>query len=144
MQTPFQLLGEEKIHQLARAFYHAMETLPEAAGIRAMHAKDLGPISDTLAEYLMGWMGGPPRYHERKGTVCLTDPHAAYHIGPDETEQWLLCFDAALDAINASDDVKKCCTPQSGKWLPQCKTEIIRTRPSKTQISSRLAESSHK
>lgn len=107
MQTPFQLLGEEKIHQLARAFYHAMETLPEAAGIRAMHAKDLGPISDTLAEYLMGWMGGPPLYHERKGTVCLTDPHAAYHIGPDETEQWLLCFDAALDAINASDDVKK-------------------------------------
>lgn len=107
MQTPFQLLGEEKIHQLARAFYHAMETLPEAAGIRAMHAKDLGPISDTLAEYLMGWMGGPPRYHERKGTVCLSDPHAAYHIGPDETEQWLLCFDAALDAINASDDVKK-------------------------------------
>lgn len=107
MQTPFQLLGEEKIHQLARAFYHAMETLPEAAGIRAMHAKDLGPISDTLAEYLMGWMGGPPLYHERKGTVCLTDPHAAYHIGPNETEQWLLCFDAALDAINASDDVKK-------------------------------------
>ena len=107
MQTPFQLLGEEKIHQLARAFYHAMETLPEAAGIRAMHAKDLGPISDTLAEYLMGWMGGPPLYHEKKGTVCLTDPHAAYHIGPNETEQWLLCFDAALDAINASDDVKK-------------------------------------
>lgn len=84
-----------------------METLPEAAGIRAMHAKDLGPISNTLAEYLMGWMGGPPLYHERKGTVCLTDPHAAYHIGPNETEQWLLCFDAALDAINASDDVKK-------------------------------------
>ena len=66
----------------------------------------LGPISETLAEYLIGWMGGPPLYHDNTGTVCLTDPHAAYHIGPKETEQWLLCFDAALEAINASDEVK--------------------------------------
>jgi hemoglobin len=106
MQTPFQRLGEDKIRELCDAFYHAMDTLPEAAGIRAMHAKDLGPISNTLAEYLIGWMGGPPRYQDKKGTVCLTDPHAPYHIGPKETEQWLLCFDVALDAINASDDVK--------------------------------------
>ncbi len=106
MTTPFQLLGEEKIRELCEAFYKAMDTLPEAAGIRAMHAEDLGPISNTLAEYLIGWMGGPPLYHDKKGTVCLTDPHAPYHIGPKETQQWLLCFDAALDAINASDDVK--------------------------------------
>ncbi len=106
MQTPYQLLGEEKIRELCQAFYQAMDTLPEASDIRAMHAKDLGPISETLAEYLIGWMGGPPLYHEKKGTVCLTDPHAAYHIGPKETEQWLLCFATALDAINASDDVK--------------------------------------
>lgn len=106
MQTPYQLLGEEKIRELCQAFYQAMDTLPEASGIRAMHAKDLGPISETLAEYLIGWMGGPPLYHEKKGTACLTDPHAAYHIGPKETEQWLLCFATALDAINASDDVK--------------------------------------
>jgi hemoglobin len=106
MQTPYQLLGEEKIRELCKAFYQAMDTIPEASGIRAMHATDLGPISETLAEYLIGWMGGPPLYHDKTGTVCLTDPHAAYHIGPKETEQWLLCFDAALEAINASDDVK--------------------------------------
>jgi len=105
MQTPYQLLGEDKIRDLAIAFYEAMDELPEAAGIRKMHDTDLGPISQTLAEYLIGWMGGPPLYAERKGTVCLTDPHAAYHIGPDETQQWLACFDKALDKINAPDDV---------------------------------------
>lgn len=105
-QTPYQILGEQGIRDLTGAFYDIMDELPEAAGIRAMHAADLSPMKEKLAEYLIGWMGGPPIYAQKYGGVCMTEPHEPYHIGPDERDQWLLCMDKALERINASDELK--------------------------------------
>jgi hemoglobin len=104
-QTPYQILGEDGIRQLCSAFYDIMDTLPEAADVRAMHGSDLSPMKDKLADYLTGWMGGPPRYADKYGTVCMTTPHEYYHIGPEERDQWLLCMDKALEEINASDEL---------------------------------------
>ncbi|MEZ5501298.1 MAG: group II truncated hemoglobin [Halioglobus sp.] len=104
-QTPYQILGEEGIRQLAAAFYDIMDTLPEAAGVRAMHASDLGPMKVKLAQYLTGWMGGPPLYAQQHGTVCMTTPHEPYHIGPAERDQWLMCMDKALQQIGASEEL---------------------------------------
>ncbi len=104
-QTPYQLLGEQGIRELTEAFYDIMDTLPEAAGVRAMHARNLAPIKEKLADYLIGWMGGPPLYADKYGTVCMTTPHEPYHIGPEERDQWLLCMDRALAQTGASEDV---------------------------------------
>lgn len=103
--TPYQILGEKGIRKLTDAFYDIMDTLPEAAGVRAMHAEDLGPMKEKLAEYLIGWMGGPPLYAEKHGTVCMTTPHEPYHIGPEERDQWLLCMNMALEQIGASEEL---------------------------------------
>ena len=104
-QTPYQILGEQGIRDLTSAFYDIMDTLPEAADVRAMHAQDLGPMKENLADYLTGWMGGPPLYADKHGTVCMTAPHEPYHIGPRERDQWLLCMDKALEQIGASDEL---------------------------------------
>jgi len=104
-QTPYQMLGEQRIRELTDAFYDIMDTLPEAAGVRALHARDLAPMKEKLAEYLIGWMGGPPLYADKYGTVCMTTPHEPYHIGPEERDQWLLCMDRALERIGASPEV---------------------------------------
>ena len=106
-QTPYQLLGDEGIRKLADAFYEEMDAQPQAETIRAMHAANLDTIKDKLYEYLSGWMGGPPLYSEKYGTVCLTDPHKPYPIGPDERDQWLVCMDGALERIEASDELKE-------------------------------------
>ena len=106
-QTPYQLLGEQGIRDLVDAFYDIMDTLPEAADIRKMHAQDLSPMKQKLGDYLIGWMGGPPIYHQKHGTVCMTEPHEPYAIGPDERDQWLLCMDKALEKIEASDELKE-------------------------------------
>ena len=105
-QTPYQILGEDGVRDLANAFYDAMDELPEAADIRAMHGAGLDEIKDKLADFLTGWMGGPPRYFEKHGTVCLTEPHKPYAIGPKERDQWLLCMNAALERIGASDELR--------------------------------------
>ena len=104
-QTPYQILGEQGIRELSNAFYDIMDTLPEASGVRAMHARDLNPMKEKLAEYLTGWMGGPPLYADKYGTVCMTTPHEPYHIGPEERDQWLLCMDRALARTGASEEV---------------------------------------
>lgn len=104
-QTPYQLLGEQGIRELTDAFYDIMDSLPEAAGVRAMHARDLAPMKGKLAEYLIGWMGGPPLYADKYGTVCMTTPHEPYHIGPEERDQWLLCMDRALAQTGACEEV---------------------------------------
>ena len=104
-QTPFEILGEDGIRRLTAAFYDIMDELPEAAALRAMHAEDLGPMKEKLAEYLIGWMGGPPLYANKYGTVCMTTPHEPYHIGPEERDMWLLCMDKALEQIGASDEL---------------------------------------
>jgi hemoglobin len=106
-ETPYDLLGQEGIRALAEAFYDAMEELPEAATIRAMHEANLQPIKRLLAAYLTGWMGGPPVYQVMKGTVCLTEPHEPFAIGPDERDQWLHCMDVALERIGASKALKE-------------------------------------
>jgi hemoglobin len=104
-QTPYQILGEDGIRELTNAFYDIMDKLPEAAGLRAMHAKDLSPMKEKLAEYLTGWMGGPPLYADKYGSVCMTEPHEPYHIGPEERDQWLMCMDEALEQIGASEEL---------------------------------------
>jgi len=104
-QTPYQILGEDGIRTLTSTFYDIMDRLPEAAGLRAMHAKDLSPMKEKLAEYLIGWMGGPPLYAAKYGSVCMTTPHEPYHIGPEERDQWLLCMDKALEQTGASEEL---------------------------------------
>lgn len=106
-QTPYQILGQEGIRKLADAFYEVMDERPQAKTIRAMHAENLDHIKDKLYEYLTGWMGGPPIYAAKYGTVCLTDPHKPYTIGPEERDQWLDCMQEALERIGASDELKQ-------------------------------------
>ena len=104
--TPYAILGDAGIRRLCEDFYRIMDSTPEVRELRAMHADDLGPVTERLTDYLTGWMGGPPRYAEKHGGVCLTEPHAPFHIGPKMTEQWLWCMEQALEEGGASDELK--------------------------------------
>ena len=59
--------GVSIIEQLVERFYALMDTLPEAATIRAMHAADLHDTQQVLAAYLAEWMGGPRAYSTTRG-----------------------------------------------------------------------------
>ena len=105
--TPYELLGKEAgIRALAEALYDAMDELPEAEHIRKMHAASLTDIKQKLFEYLNGWLGGPHLYMEKYGTVCLTEPHKPHEITEQARDQWLLCWDKAMEGIGASDELK--------------------------------------
>ncbi len=106
-RTPYELLGGEVgVRRLAERFYDILDEAPEAKTIRAMHKADLGPVREKLFEFLSGWLGGPPLYVQRTGTVCLTEPHKPFAIGEAERDQWLLCMRRALVDIGASEEVR--------------------------------------
>ena len=106
-KTPYELLGKEDgVRALAKAVYEAMDELPEAETIRQMHNESLVDIQQKLFEYLNGWLGGPHLYKQKYGKVCLIDQHKPFAIGEAERDQWLLCFDKALDKVNAPDEVR--------------------------------------
>ncbi len=108
-RTPYEALGEEGIQALTNAFYDIMDELgdTEVVELRRMHAEDLGPMKLKLAEYLTGWMGGPPVYADKYGTVCMTTPHEPYAIGPRERDQWLLCMEKAMDRVETEAEVRE-------------------------------------
>jgi hemoglobin len=105
-KNPYEILGLDGISALVNAFYDIMDADPEFAPLRKMHAPDLTPMRGKLTEYLTGWLGGPPVYLQKYGTICMTEPHAPYAIGYEERDQWLACMYKALDQINASDELK--------------------------------------
>lgn len=89
--------GDPTVLALTRRFYELMDTLPEAARCRAVHPPDLSGSEEKFYEYLTGWLGGPPIYVEKRGHPMLRRRHFVAEIGPQERDEWLLCFTRALE-----------------------------------------------
>lgn len=90
--------GLPVIDRLVELFYERMEHLPEASGIRAMHAPDLTEVKQVLKRYLTEWLGGPKLYSVEKGHPRLRQRHLGFAIGNAERDAWLLCMQGALTA----------------------------------------------
>jgi hemoglobin len=102
-QTQFdQIGGAPAVEQLVDAFYRNMDTLPAAKGIRALHADDLGEVSQVLKKYLTEWLGGPKLYSAERGHPRLRMRHMSFPIGRAERDAWLLCMQLALDEVVSS------------------------------------------
>lgn len=99
--------GEAGIRQLVDAFYDAMERLPEAAAIRAMHPANLEVSRDKLARFLCGWLNGPRRYQEKYGAISIPGAHAHLTVDTAARDAWLACMVEALDRQAYADDFKR-------------------------------------
>jgi len=99
--------GEEKVHALVQRFYQLMDELPEAYGIRKLHAADLQSARDKLFKFLSGWMGGPQLYIEQYGYPMLRRRHLPFAIGMAERDQWMLCMNQALNDVVEDADFRQ-------------------------------------
>lgn len=101
LKTPYQLLGgEEGTLDLVEHFYFFMDTLPEASGIRAMHATDLSTARSKLFKFLSGWLGGPDLFIQEYGHPRLRQRHFPFAIDDVAKEQWMLCMNKALHEVS--------------------------------------------
>lgn len=98
LKTPFELIGgQPAVDRIIDAFYDRMDTLPEAATIRALHASDLSSTRAVLKKYLAQWLGGPQTYSQERGHPMLRARHLPFSIGSAERDQWLHCMRGAME-----------------------------------------------
>ena len=97
LPIPYELIGgEDGVRRLVDRFYDYMDSDPEAADIRKLHAKDLRVSREKLFLFLSGWLGGPNLYVEKHGHPMLRRRHLPFAIGIKERDQWLHCMRRAL------------------------------------------------
>jgi hemoglobin len=95
--TPYDALGgREVIVAIVNRFYDLMETDPQYAELRAMHAADLGPMRISLAGWLSAWSGGPRDWFEQNPGKCVMSAHRGLSISRETARQWT---DAVTRAI---------------------------------------------
>lgn len=103
-RTPYDWIGGETgIWNLVDRFYFYMDTLPEAAGIRKMHAQSLIGAKNKLFKFLSGWLGGPDLFIQEYGHPRLRMRHFPFAIGVEERNQWMLCMTKALNEMPLDD-----------------------------------------
>ncbi|MBS0375801.1 MAG: group II truncated hemoglobin [Proteobacteria bacterium] len=88
--------GEPAVRVLVNHFYDRMDALPQFRALRDLHAADLAPMRAKLADWLSGWLGGPPRYFERPDAICIGAAHRPYVIDAALRDAWLECMAGAL------------------------------------------------
>ena len=107
--TLFDFLGGEVgLRAVVDRFYGLMAQDPAYTALRAMHRRDLGPMKEKLADWLSGWLGGPPVYMTRPDATCIAHAHATFQIDEQMRDEWLHCMYRALDecAVPASVQIR--------------------------------------
>lgn len=100
--TPYDRIGgREPVIHLVRRFYDLMESDPAYAQLRAIHADDLGPMRESLTDFLVAWMGGPRDWHDKRPGACIMSAHATMRgLDEDTARQWMQCMkEAAADLM---------------------------------------------
>lgn len=99
--------GEAAIIQLVEKFYYYMNTLPEATGIRSMHATDLSHTKQVLVQFLIEWLGGPKVYSAEHGHPSLRKRHMHFPIGEAESNAWMSCMRHAMEDVVSNDTLRQ-------------------------------------
>lgn len=98
--------GHDSVVRLVDAFYAAMDSRPQAARIRAMHAPDLTHTKAVLVKYFSEWMGGPRLYSPERGEPRLRRRHQPFAIDADARDAWMLCMRQALAEVCADEGLR--------------------------------------
>lgn len=95
--TPYDALGGRDVFvAIVNRFYDLMDTEPQYAELRAMHAADLGPMRISLAGWLSAWSGGPRDWFEKNPGKCVMSAHRGLGISQETADQWAEAMTRAI------------------------------------------------
>jgi hemoglobin len=103
--------GEAGVRRLVDRFYDHMDARPDCAPLRQMHPADLTSSREKLWMFLVGWSGGPQLYVERHGHPRLRARHLPFAVDTAARDQWLSCFDLAMDDCEVTKEARQTLVP---------------------------------
>jgi hemoglobin len=91
----YSLVGEQGFARLTAAFYRRV---PHDDILGPMYpAHDLAAAEQRLRDFLVGRLGGPPRYIEQRGHPRLRARHAPFRIDQAARDRWLALMSDAIE-----------------------------------------------
>lgn len=88
--------GRVAVCRLVDRFYDLLDSEPDYAGLRALHATDLAAMRGSLAGYLTAWLGGPADWFAEHPKSCIMSAHARFAITMATAEQWIDAMNRAV------------------------------------------------
>lgn len=102
--SPYERIGGIAVlRRITERFYDLMDTDPAYRSLREMHAPDLGPMRESLPNFLAGWAGGPRQWFEENPGKCMMSMHKPFAITRETGGQWADAMTRAIADI-APDD----------------------------------------
>lgn len=112
--SPYEELGHERVVELARRFYDAMDR--DEPALARLHPLDAeGRVAaenrERFALFLVGWLGGPQDYIARHGHPRLRMRHGGVRVDVPMRDAWLRCMKTAMDELGIDGPLRA--------WLDQ-------------------------
>lgn len=98
----FQKLGEEKIRELVKVFYHEILN----SNIRNMFPESVEESIEKSADFMVQVLGGPPYYSQKYGPPRMRMRHIPFVIDEKARRAWLGCYKSALEIVQINDPEK--------------------------------------
>jgi hemoglobin len=97
--TPYETIGEEKLHQLVDAFYSRVSQHPDLAPI---FPTGFNEIARKQKQFLTQYLGGPSLYTDEHGHPMMRARHLPFEITETRAKAWLSCMNSAMDEVELS------------------------------------------
>lgn len=104
LPTPFEAIGQEKLHQLIDAFYHRVGQHPDLIPI---FPKDLTEVARKQQQFQTQYLGGPSLYTNEHGHPMMRARHIPFEITPKRAEAWLSCMSEAMDEVGLEGPLRQ-------------------------------------
>ncbi|KRG10871.1 globin [Virgibacillus soli] len=102
--TPYDAIGEKKLHKLVEQFYLRVGKHPELTPI---FPDDLTEVARKQKQFLTQFLGGPKLYTEEHGHPMLRARHLPHEITPSRAKAWLACMSEAMDEVDIEPGLRE-------------------------------------
>lgn len=104
MKTPFEFIGEDRLHRLIDAFYKRVHMHPDLIPI---FPDDLKETARKQKQFMTQFLGGPPLYTSEHGHPMLRARHLPFEITESRAKAWLACMNEAMDEIGLEGEFRQ-------------------------------------
>ncbi len=104
LPTPFEAIGQEKLHQLIDAFYHRVGKHPDLIPI---FPYDLTEVARKQKQFQTQYLGGPSLYTNEHGHPMMRARHLPFVITPTRAKAWLSCMSEAMDEVGLDGPLRQ-------------------------------------
>ncbi|MEH7073740.1 globin [Neobacillus drentensis] len=101
--SPFESIGEDRLHRLVDTFYGLVAQHPDLAPIFPNQFKE---IARKQKQFLTQYLGGPHVYTEEHGHPMMRARHLPFPVTPTRAKAWLSCMSQAMDIIGLEGPIR--------------------------------------